>query len=536
METLAGSLNDTSTTRPLRSREMRKVIWGASLGTAFEWYDFFVYGALAAVLAPLFFPPSMGQTAAFLASLATFGVGLVLRPFGSLVFGRLGDLVGRKYTFLITIVMMGIATIGVGLLPTYATAGAWAPALLVLLRCIQGLALGGEYGGAATYVAEHAEDGKRGQHTSWIQATATVGFLLSLLVVTLTRYATTAEQFNAWGWRIPFLFSVVLLGVSIYIRAKLNESPVFLQMKAEGKTSRQPIRDAFGNWANLKYVLLALFGTVAGVTVLWYTGQFFALIFLMKWLKVEPTTAYMLVSVALLLGTPFFVLAGWMADRWGRKPVIVCGFIVGVLAVIPIFKGLTHYANPALERAIATAPVTLESSECRLRLFSGPENACERAREQLNSAGVPYTLTPSDQPGATVRVAGINADGADTAAVARALSQAGYPAQAKADEINRPMVVALIWLLVVIGCVVYGPNGAYLVELFPTKVRYSSMSMAYHIGTGYFDGFALYFATLISTTTGNIYAGLYYPIVIAAISIAVTIFLLPETRNWKLNR
>ncbi|MBV7486600.1 MFS transporter [Bordetella sp. BOR01] len=535
METLAGSLNN----RPAegeRAGEMRKVIWGASLGTAFEWYDFFIYGALAAVLAPLFFPPSMGQTAAFLASLATFGVGLVLRPFGSLVFGRLGDLVGRKYTFLITIVMMGISTIGVGLLPTYATAGAWAPALLVLLRCIQGLALGGEYGGAATYVAEHAEDSKRGLYTSWIQLTATAGFLLSLLVVTLTRSATTPEQFTDWGWRLPFLFSVFLLGVSIYIRAKLNESPVFLQMKAEGKTSRQPIRDAFGNWANLKFVLLALFGTVAGVTVLWYTGQFFALIFLMKWLKVDPTTAYTLVALALLLGAPFFVVAGWMSDRWGRKRVIIGGFIVGVLAVMPIFKGLTHFANPALDRAIAAAPVTLVSSECRLRMFSAPDNACERAREQLNTAGVPYTLVPASAPGATVQAAGAGVDGADPAAITRLLREAGYPAKADEAEINRPMVVVLIWLLVVIGCVVYGPNGAYLVELFPTRVRYSSMSMAYHIGTGYFGGFALYFATLISTTTGDIYAGLYYPIVVAVISILVTAFLLPETRGWKLDR
>jgi len=535
METLAGNLQSPPATGE-RAGEMRKVIWGASLGTAFEWYDFFVYGALATVLAPLFFPPSMGQTAAFLASLATFGVGLVLRPFGSLVFGRLGDLVGRKYTFLVTIVMMGVSTIGVGLLPTYATAGAWAPALLVLLRCIQGLALGGEYGGAATYVAEHATDQRRGLYTSWIQLTATAGFLLSLLVVTLTKGATTAQQFSDWGWRVPFLFSVVLLAISVYIRAKLSESPVFIQMKTEGKVSRQPIRDAFGNWANLKFVLLALFGTVAGVTVLWYTGQFFALIFLMKWLKVEPTTAYTLVSIALLLGAPFFVAAGWLSDRLGRKRVIIGGFIVGVLAIIPIFKGLTHYANPALERAIATAPVTLASSECSLRMFSAPQTSCERAREQLNTAGVPYTLVPAAAPGATVQVAGASADGADAAAIERLLRQAGYPAQADNAQINRPMVVALIWLLVVIGCVVYGPNGAYLVELFPTRVRYSSMSMAYHIGTGYFGGFALYFATLISTTTGDIYAGLYYPIVVATISILVAAFLLPETRGWRLDR
>lgn len=520
----------------IKSREMRKVVLGSSLGTAFEWYDFFIYGALAMTLGPLFFPPSLGQTASFLASLATFGVGLVLRPFGSLIFGRLGDIVGRKYTFLVTIVMMGISTVGVGLLPTYATAGALAPALLVLLRCIQGLALGGEYGGAATYVAEHAMPDDRGRATGWIQLTATAGFVLSLIVVSTTQMLTTSEEFMAWGWRVPFLLSIFLLALSIFIRSQLNESPVFLQMKAEGKLSKQPIRDAFGNWANLKYVLLALFGTVAGVTVIWYTGQFFALIFLMRWLKVDPTTAYWMVSIALVLGAPFFVLSGRLSDSFGRKKVILVGFIVAVALIVPIFKGITHFANPALERASAEAPVTIHSSECRLRPFSGPESSCEKARELLNNAGVPYTIVPSAEPGAVLHVKGLSTDNMDKTSIDKLLSSAGYPAKADPAQINRPAIVFLIWILVVLGCIVYGPNAAYLVELFPTRVRYSSMSMAYHIGTGYFGGFALYFATLISTTTGNIYAGLFYPLVIATISILVTAFFLPETKGWKLDR
>lgn len=535
METIAGDLS-RAPERTQDKGEMRKVILGASLGTAFEWYDFFIYGALTAVLAPLFFPPTLGQTASFLASLATFGVGLVLRPFGSLVFGRLGDVVGRKYTFLVTILMMGVSTVGVGLLPTYATAGGWAPALLVLLRCIQGLALGGEYGGAATYVAEHAADERRGQSTSWIQLTATAGFLLSLVVVALSKAATGTEAFAQWGWRIPFLFSVVLLGISVYIRARLDESPVFARMKAEGRVSRQPIRDSFGNWSNLKLVLLTLFGTVAGVTVLWYSGQFFAMIFLMKWLKVDAGTTYMVVSIALLLGAPFFVVAGWLSDRLGRKPVILAGFLLGVLTIIPIFKGITHYANPALEQAISQSPVTVTSSECHLRLFSAPQTSCEQAREQLNSAGVPYTLVATAQPGAIVSAANQQVDGSDSAGIARLLQSAGYPTQADPARVNHVMVVLLVWVLVVLGCIVYGANGAYLVEIFPTRVRYSSMSMSYHIGTGYFGGFALYFATLISTTTGDIYAGLYYPIVMAVIAMVVTFFFLPETHKWRLDR
>lgn len=521
---------------PTERSELRRVIIGSSLGTAFEWYDFFVYGALATVLGPLFFSPSLGQTAAFLASLGTFGAGLVLRPFGSLVFGRLGDIVGRKYTFVVTIVMMGVSTVGVGLLPTYASVGAWAPVLLVFLRCIEGLALGGEYGGAVTYVAEHAGPKERGHYTSWIQLTATGGFLLSLIVVNLVRSTTTPEQFHSWGWRVPFLFSVVLLVFSIYIRMRLNESPVFLQMKAEGKLSKSPIREAFGNWENLKYVILGLFGNVAGVTVIWYTGQFFALIFLIKWLKVDPSSAYWMVSIALVLGAPFYVLFGRLSDRIGRKRIIISGFIVGILAFMPIFTAITHYANPGLERAIASSPITLASSECKFHPFSAPITPCEKTRELLNSAGISYTLKSSDSPGMVMHIGNVSITEYKPAEIKRTLIAAGYPEKADAAEINRPMITFLILVLVIIGCAVYGPSGAYLVELFPTNVRYSSMSMAYHIGTGYFGGFALYFASLISTTTGNIYNGLYYPMIVAAISVVVTWLFLPETRSWDLRR
>lgn len=516
--------------------DMRKVILGSSLGTAFEWYDFFVYGALATVLGPLFFPPSLGPTASFLASLATFGVGLVLRPFGSLVFGCIGDLVGRKYTFLVTIIMMGGSTVCVGLLPTYASAGVLAPCLLVALRCMQGLALGGEYGGAITYVAEHAGPNDRGRSTGWIQVTATSGFLLSLIVVTATKLVTTPVQFAAWGWRVPFLFSAALLLVSIFIRFRLNESPVFIQMRAEGKLSRHPLRDAFANWENLKYVLLALFGTVAGGAVIWYSGQFFALIFLIKWLSVDPTTAYWIVSIALLLGAPFFVIAGSLSDKVGRKKVIVSGFLLSAVLIIPVFKGITHFANPALEQANANWPVTIYSSECRFRPFQPPESSCEKVREMLNGRGISYTFSPPRASDTTIGVGDLNVKADDLRAIENALLRAGYPAHADPSKINRPMVVFLVWVLVVLGCIVYGPNAAYLVELFPTRVRYSSISMAYHVGNGYFGGFALYFTTLISTSTGAMYAGLMYPIIVAAIATLVTVVSLPETKGWQLNR
>jgi len=516
--------------------EMRKVIFGSSLGTAFEWYDFFVFGTLAAILGPLFFSKDLGETGAFLAGLATYGAGLVLRPFGSLLFGKLGDVTGRKTTFMITMALMGVSTAGVGLLPTYETAGLAAPILLVVLRCLQGLALGGEYGGAATYVAEHASHGRRGYATGWIQICATIGFFLSLIVVLACQSALEAEQFKSWGWRLPFLLSVGLFGVSMYIRSRLHESPVFLRMKAAGQLTKSPIKDSFGNWANLKVILLALFGAVAGSGIIWYTGQFYALIFLQKSLKIEFGTAYVLMSIALALATPFFVFFGWLSDRIGRKKIMMGVFMLASMTYIPIFKGLLHYGNPALERAIAAAPVVIHSNECSVRAFSGPVTDCEKVKELLNSASVPHTLVAASTAGVSTTLGNASVSGFDATKLRAAIKSAGYPDHAASEQINRPMVVCLLFILVLYVCMGYGPIAAYLVELFPTKVRYSSISMPYHIGTGYFGGFMLYFATLITTTTGDIFAGLWYPIVIAIVSLLIGLVFLPETKDWDINR
>jgi len=509
---------------------LRKVIWGSSLGTIFEWYDFFVYGTLAGILGSLFFSKALGDTGAFLASLATYGAGLVLRPFGSLIFGRLGDIVGRKHTFLITIVLMGVSTAGVGFLPTYETAGVGATILLVTLRCLQGLALGGEYGGAATYVAEHVEHGRRGQATGWIQTCATMGFFLSLVVV-LTTQGLTGGDFKTWGWRIPFILSLLLLAVSVYIRMRLDESPVFVRMKAEGRVSRSPITESFARWDNLKIVLLSLFGAVAGVGVVWYTAQFYALIFLQKVLKVELSMAYGLMSVALVCGVPFFVLCGWLSDRVGRKPVMLAGLLLAALTYIPLFHALTHYVNPALERAMATSPVTIASNDCVTRYFDGPQNDCERVKDFLIANGIPHKLVPAIGPGATMNVGTAGVSGFNVEQIKAALKQAGYPEKADPDQINYPMAVLILFVLAFYVCLSYGPIAAYLVELFPARIRYTSMSMPYHLGTGYFGGFMLYFATLITSTTGNIFDGLWYSIAIAAGSLIIGLFTLPETKD-----
>jgi MFS family permease len=515
--------------------ELKKVVWGSSLGTIFEWYDFFVYGTLAGILGPLFFSKQLGDTGAFLASLATYGAGLVLRPFGSLLFGRLGDVVGRKHTFLITIILMGVSTAGVGLLPTYETAGVFATVLLVVLRCLQGLALGGEYGGAATYVAEHAAHGRRGFATGWIQICATMGFFLSLIVVLSTQSLVGLEAFKTWGWRIPFVISVFLLAISVYIRLRLDESPVFVRMKAEGRTSANPITESFARWDNLKIVLLSLFGAVAGVGVIWYTGQFYALIFMQKVLKVEFATAYILMSVALALAVPFFVVCGAISDRVGRKPIMLLGFALAALTYVPLFQALTHYANPALEAAMARSPVTIASNECATRYFSGPQNDCERVKDLLVANGIPHTVAPAATTvqGATVltTVGPAAVPGFSPEALTGALRAAGYPDRADPDQINRPMTILILFIMVFYVCLSYGPIAAYLVELFPARVRYTSMSMPYHLGTGYFGGFMLYFATLIASTTGNIFDGLWYPVAVCVMSLVVGLFLLPETKD-----
>jgi MFS family permease len=531
-------------------RKHKLVIFASSLGTVFEWYDFYIYGTLAVFFGRLFFPPE-NETAAFLSSLALFGVGFSVRPFGALVFGRIGDLVGRKYTFLVTIVVMGLSTALVGILPTYATIGFWAPAILVLLRLAQGLALGGEYGGAATYVAEHAPPGKRGAFTSWIQTTATLGFFLSLAVILGVRQSMTPENFAAWGWRIPFLVSILLLGVSVYIRLKLQESPVFAEMKAQGKTSKAPLTESFAHWGNARVVLKALFGATAGQGVVWYAGQFYALYFLTTTLKLDYVNAYIFVAIGLLIGTPFFIVFGKLSDRIGRKGIMMAGCLLAVLTYQPLFKGLTRAVNPGLADAMKSSPVVLHTSEHRGAValtFEAIVDAAGKivglkkdatqtdlARNFLNARGTPFTLAPARPEGPLVlSVGSAVVTGFSQQDYEAALAPAGYPRAADPARVNRPMVITILSVLMLYVTMVYGPIAAFLVELFPTRIRYTSMSLPYHIGNGWFGGFLPLIAASIVVFTGDIYAGLWYPIIIAAMSFVVGMFLLPETKDWNL--
>jgi len=532
-------------------RKHKLVVFASSLGTVFEWYDFYIYGTLAAFFGKLFFPPG-NETAGFLSSLALFGVGFSVRPLGALVFGRIGDRVGRKYTFLVTIVVMGLATALVGVLPTYASIGFWAPVILVVLRLAQGLALGGEYGGAATYVAEHAPPGKRGLFTSWIQLTATLGFFLSLAVIYLTRHAMTAESFAAWGWRVPFLVSVLLLAISIYIRLKLEESPVFAEMKAQGKTSKAPLTESFARWGNAKLVLMALFGATAGQGVVWYTGQFYALYFLTTTLKLDYENTYLLIGAALLLGAPLLILFGWLSDRIGRKYIMLAGCLLAALTYQPIFHGLTRAANPALADAMQHGPVVLHTSEYRGGLaltLKAVEDAAGKivglkkassetgqARNYLNDRGIPFKLAPATvDAGLVLSVGGTTVPGFEAKAYEVALAPAGYPKTADPARIDRVQVIALLFVLMIYVAMVYGPIAAFLVELFPTNIRYTSMSLPYHIGNGWFGGFLPLIAASIVVFTGDIYAGLWYPIGIAAMSVLVSLLLVPETKDNDLN-
>jgi MFS family permease len=547
----------STTTAELASIDAAKqnnwlIVGGASLGTVFEWYDFYLYGLLATVISSQFFS-GVNEVTGFIFALAAFAAGFAVRPFGALVFGRLGDLVGRKHTFLITMGIMGGSTFAVGLLPSYASAGVMAPIMLLTLRLLQGLALGGEYGGAATYVAENAPPGKRGLFTSYIQTTATLGLFGALLVVIGTRLGLGEDAFKAWGWRIPFLVSVILLGVSLWIRTRLAESPVFTKMKAQGTTSKAPLAEAFGRWSNLKIVLICLLGAVMGEAVIWYTGQFYALFFLERTLKVDGATTNILTAIALLLGTPAFVLFGWLSDKIGRKPIIMAGCLLAVLTYFPLFHALTRYANPALYAAQSSAPVTViaDPQSCSFQFDPVGKNtfdstSCDIAKSFLAKASVSYSR--QDAPAgsiAQIRSGGVVftapdphvlTGGARKSAIADfqkqvkgALSAAGYPDKANPAAINKPMVVAVLLVLVLFVTMVYAPLAALLVELFPARIRYSAMSLPYHIGNGWFGGFLPTTAFAMVAATGDIYYGLWYPIVVAAITLLVGLVALPET-------
>ena len=538
--------------RPM-SPEERKVIFASSLGTVFEWYDFYLYGSLAAIIAKQFFS-GLDAGSAFIFALLAFAAGFIVRPFGAIFFGRLGDMIGRKYTFLVTILIMGLSTFIVGILPTYASIGVAAPIILIVLRLLQGLALGGEYGGAATYVAEHAPHGKRGAYTAWIQTTATLGLFLSLMVILGSRTVLGEEAFADWGWRIPFLVSILLLAISVWIRLSMNESPAFQKMKAEGKTSKAPLKESFGEWKNLKIVILALVGLTAGQAVVWYTGQFYALFFLTQALKVDGATANILVAVSLLIGTPFFIVFGALSDKIGRKPIILAGCLLAALTYFPVFGALTKAANPALAEAQAKNKVVVvaDPNECSFQFNPTGTvkftSSCDIAKQVLAGASVSYENAPAAAgTPAVIKIGetaitsysskGLPADEAKKKdaefkkAVADALKAAGYPTKADPARIDKVMVTAILVYLVLLVTMVYGPIAAMLVEMFPTRIRYTSMSLPYHIGNGWFGGLLPTTAFAIVAQTGNMYNGLWYPIIIAGATVVIGGLFIKETKD-----
>ena len=541
---------NSAAARPMTPEE-KKVIFASSLGTVFEWYDFYLYGSLAAIIAKQFFS-GLDAGSAFIFALLAFAAGFIVRPFGAIVFGRLGDMIGRKYTFLVTILIMGLSTFIVGILPTYASIGVAAPVILIVLRLLQGLALGGEYGGAATYVAEHAPQGKRGAYTAWIQTTATLGLFLSLMVILGTRTIIGEAAFADWGWRVPFIVSIVMLAISVWIRLSMNESPAFAKMKAEGKTSKAPISEAFGQWKNLKIVILALVGLVAGQAVVWYSGQFYALFFLTQALKVDGAAANIYVAASLLIGTPFFVVFGALSDKVGRKPIIMAGCLLAVVTYFPVFEMLTKAANPDLYAAQQKnkVVVTADPKECSFQFNPTGTvkftSSCDIAKQVLAGASVSYENAVGTGP-ATIKVGetvinsysskGLPADeakkldGEFKKAVADALKAAGYPAKADMAKVDKVMVIAILAYLVILVTMVYGPIAAMLVEMFPTRIRYTSMSLPYHIGNGWFGGLLPTTAFAIVAQTGNMYNGLWYPIIIAGMTFVIGMLFVKETKD-----
>jgi len=541
------------------TREEKKVIFASSLGTVFEWYDFYLYGSLAAVIATQFFS-GLDPTSAYIFALLAFAAGFLVRPFGAIVFGRLGDMIGRKYTFLVTILIMGASTFIVGLLPNYKSIGIAAPVILIALRLLQGLALGGEYGGAATYVAEHAPHGKRGAYTSWIQTTATLGLFMSLLVILGVRESMDPKAWAEWGWRIPFLVSILLLAISVWIRLTLNESPAFQKMKSEGKTSKAPLTESFGRWPNLKIVILALLGLTAGQAVVWYTGQFYALFFLTTIAKVDVTTANLLIAASLLIGTPFFIVFGALSDKIGRKPIIMAGCLIAALTYFSVFPMLLKAANPGLVAAQQATKVTVTADPSQCSFQGSPiareidfRSSCDVAKRALTQAYIPYenVAAPAGSP-ATISMGGkvmpaptlaLNADRNGFAPdSAKALADfkkqvldsgkaAGLTTPAAKDKMNTGMVLAILVFLVILVTMVYGPIAAMLVELFPTRIRYTSMSLPYHIGNGWFGGLLPTTAFAMVAATGDIFYGLWYPVVIAAMTFIIGMLFIRETKD-----
>ena len=532
------------------TKEERTVIVASSLGTVFEWYDFYLYGSLSAIIGKTFFS-ALNETSQFIFALLAFAAGFAVRPFGAIVFGRLGDMIGRKYTFLVTILIMGSATAIVGMLPGYGTIGVAAPIILIVLRMLQGLALGGEYGGAATYVCEHAPHGKRGLFTSWIQTTATVGLFLSLLVILGCRIAL-GPKFDEWGWRIPFLISIILLAISVYIRLQLNESPIFLKMKAEGKSSKAPLTESFLRWDNLKIVIMVLLGGTAGQAVVWYTGMFYELFFLTQTLKVEPNAANLMVAGSLMLATPFFIVFGALSDKIGRKKIIMFGCAIAAVTYFPIFKSLTEAANPDLAAAQRSSPAVIASNPAECSVQFNPvgtakfTSSCDIAKSTLARRAVPYSNDYSLSAGgvAVIKIGSTEIPAYDGKAAnakeekARfekaandALVAAGYPVKADMSKVNTPLVMFLLWILAIYVTLVYAPIAAWLVELFPARIRYTSMSLPYHIGNGWFGGFLPTIAFAIVAATGDIYAGLWYPIGVATMTFVLGSLFMPETKD-----